>query len=259
MAETSKTVDQALGLLRELAAAGPGSVQELTRRRGSSRTVTYRLLSTLEAHGFVRRRGGTYVLGAALVELAGHVESDLRRAARAQLEALAAASGETAVLTVREHAEAVAVDQVVSTEQVVQVHYRPGLRHPLHLGAHGKAILASLPAAEQAAVLVDVEDRPSVEAALVRVRADGHAVTHDELQVGAWGLAAPVRLGGEVIASIGIVAPVQRHPDGQALVQVVMGAATATAAALGGSAPQSSADPTALQGAGHSTLGPVHA
>lgn len=259
MAETSKTVDLALGLLRDLAVAGPGSVQELTRRRGTSRTVTYRLLSTLEAHGFVRRRAGRYLLGAALVELAGHVETDLRRAARAHLEALAAASGETAVLTVREHAEAVAVDQVVSTDQVVQVHYRPGLRHPLHLGAHGKAILASLAAEEQAAVLAGVDDRPSLAAELVRVRADGHAATHDELQVGAWGLAAPVRLGGEAIASIGIVAPVQRNLDGRDLVRAVMHAATATAAALGSSGPQSSADAPALPGTDPAAVGPAHA
>ena len=79
--------------------------------------------------------------GLGLLALAAGVEPELRVLARAELEALAGRFGETAVLSVRDGDDAVAVDQVVGRGGVLQVNYRTGTRHPLTLAASGRALL----------------------------------------------------------------------------------------------------------------------
>jgi DNA-binding IclR family transcriptional regulator len=58
--------------------------------------------------------------------------------------------------------EAVAVDQVVPAERMVRVHYRPGFRHSLARGAHGRALLAFCPAAQIDRVVADLGDADAV-------------------------------------------------------------------------------------------------
>lgn len=185
MQETSQTVDRALVLLRAVSEHAPASSAELARSTGLNRTVVHRLLATFALHGFVRRDADGYALGTALVELAGRVQTGLRERARPVLEALAAQFGETAVLSVPDGRDAVAIDQVLGGDHLVRVQYSPGFRHPLTKGAHGRAIL---------------EGR--------------WVVSHDELQLGATGGAAPLfDARGTAVASVGIVTPDNRFPD----------------------------------------------
>ena len=54
--ETSQTLDRGLRVLRVLAESPEGlTVTELSNRLQVNRTVVYRLISTLEQHGLVRR------------------------------------------------------------------------------------------------------------------------------------------------------------------------------------------------------------
>ncbi len=196
--ETSRTVDRALVLLHAVGEHAPASSAELARRTGLNRTVVHRLLSTLAARGFVRRDADGYALGTALIQLSGRVHAGLRERARPVLETLAARFDETAVLTVADGQDAVAIDQVLGGEHLVRVHYAPGFRHPLTKGAHGRAIL----------------ERRWV-------------VSHDELQLGAFGGAAPLfDARGEAVASVGIVAPFNRFPDPDSLAAATLAAIT---------------------------------
>lgn len=218
--ETSQTVDRALVLLLAVGAHGPATSSELARHTGLNRTVVHRLLATLAGRDFVRREGDRYRLGTALVELGGRVESRLRERARPVLETLAARFGETVVLAVPEGRDAVALDQVLGGEHLVRVHYAAGFRHPLTKAAHGRAILAyaDLP----------VRDR-ELQASLREVRDRGWAFSHDELQLGASGLAAPLLdAGGRAVGSVGLVAPANRFPD----VEEVAAATLAAVAAM---------------------------
>ena len=97
----------------------------------------------------------------------------------------------------------------------MHVAYRPGLRHPLAVGAPGRAILLGR------AVESDEPER------LRRERRQGYAVSRGEIQPGAAGLAAPI--AGED-ASIGVVSFGEPDEDNAAR---VIEAATAIAAALG--------------------------
>jgi DNA-binding IclR family transcriptional regulator len=227
VAEQSKTVDAALRLLGILGSgpdAGPSdsSAAALSRRLRLSRTAVGRILTTLEAHGLARRTDRGWDVGFGVLALAGRVEPVLRGAARPALERLAARFDETAVLSVREGGEAVAVDQVVAGHRIVQVRYRPGTRHPLDRAAHGRALLPD-----------------GVDA--------GHVVSEGELEAGVKGVAAPIFAtvavaarvagagnGGLPVASIGLVAPAHRFPPEADVVAAVRDAARAVTAELAG-------------------------
>jgi DNA-binding IclR family transcriptional regulator len=167
-----------------------------------------------------------------VLALAGRVVSELRVAACPALEALAGEFGETAVLSVPDADDAVVVEQVLGGEHMVIVHYRPGFRHELSRGAHGRALLAFADPALVRRLLARCGEQTARR--VEETRARGYAISHDELLLGVSGLAAPVRDGGgTVVASIGVVAPVHRFPDPERLATSVLGEAEAITTRLG--------------------------
>ena len=185
----SLTLDRGLRLLDILArpenAVGM-TVTALAAALGMSRTAAYRLLGTLEAHGYVvRLAGGRVRLGYAVTRLAAAVAPLVRAAATPVLRRLADELGATAHLTLVDGDAALAVVVVEPTWTDVHVAYRPGTRHTLDLGAAGRAILHGR--------------EPG------REHGDGWVTSHSELQPGAYGVAAPLPTGG-VEGSVGVVA-----------------------------------------------------
>lgn len=234
MSERSKTVDEALRLLRNVATDGAGSATDLGRRLGINRTSAHRLLNTLNDHGLVRRDAdGQWQLGITLLELAAHVEDDMRRVARPLLEELAQRFGETVVLSVPDGNDVVAVDQALGAQHPLRIHYRQGMRHLQTRGAHGRAVLAYADDEHIQRVLEADAKSEDVLERLEQVRRRGYAASHDELQSGASGVAVPVggRTGG-VIASLGVVAPVGRLPDEAEVAEVLRRAAARIVEAL---------------------------
>ena len=219
MAEHSKTVDQALRMLEELRDGGPGTAAELARRIGVSRSAAGRLLGTLEAHRFTRRTDRGFDLGFDLLQFSSQLASGIRTAAASPLQHLSSEFNETAVLAVRDGDDAVALQQVVAHHGVVSVQYRPGTRHPLTVGAHGLAILAD-------SRMDPIAFDPDLLPRLAEIARIGYAVSHDELEPGVTGVAAPIVSGAGIpIAAVGVVAPSRRFPE------VTQVAAAATAAA----------------------------
>ncbi len=177
-----------------------------------------RLLATLEAHGLARRIDHGWSAGLGLLALAAGIEPRLRTLAHDELERLAARFDETAVLSVRDRGEAVAVDQVVGDSALVQIHYRTGTRHPLDVAASGRALLDS---AGPAAV-----------------------VSEGELEPGVRGVAAAVRgPDGRPIASVAVVAPVHRFPPTDQVADAVVASAQRISAGLAPAPRPSSASP----------------
>lgn len=192
---TVQSVDRALRIL-DLLAAAPGrlTVSEAARELDVHRAVAYRLLGTLGRHRLVvRGEDARYRLGTGLVELARGVGTRWREAAWPELERLADDVSATAVLSVASDESCVALLAAEPRTAVLHVAYQPGLRHPLTVGASGKAILAGRPPA----------DGESPEVAKARRR--GYAVSRGELQPGAVGIAAPVLLDGWAEASVAAV------------------------------------------------------
>jgi IclR family pca regulon transcriptional regulator len=236
MAELSKTVDQSLAVLLSLSAEGPASASELARRIGVNRTVCHRLLATLERRRFARRAAdGTWRLGVTLLELADRVGDDVRVAARPVLDELAQGFGETVVLSVPDGLDVVAIDRALGDRHPVRVDYHPGRRHPQTRGAHGRAVLAFAEEDRVAQALADDERADEIRTLLAETRTRGYAISHDELQLGAAGLAAPVcDRRGVVIASLGMVAPAGRLPAEEVVAPELVGGARRIAEHLDG-------------------------
>ena len=191
-AETSQTLGRGLRVLEVLAATPNGlTITALAGEVGVNRTVVYRLVATLEAHGLARRdSAGLVHVGLGVLALARGLQPVLRELAAPVLRSLAEELGMTAHLTVADGGEALAIAVVEPTWTDFHVGYRVGARHPLGQGAAGRAILLGR---ERAGATAGV---PS---------ANGYIETAGELQAGARGVAAPVLGLDGLEASVGIV------------------------------------------------------
>src|SRR5919112_2444466 len=152
----SQTLDRGLRILEHLAAVGvPQPIADIGSALGLHRSITYRLLRTLEDHQLVERDpAGHYRLGLGMLGLARGVRTDLQSAALPRLDALVAELGMTAFLVVRTGDEAVTVTSVEPHDSPAHVTYRPGTRHPVDRGAPGLALLMpEPPTAEDRAAL----------------------------------------------------------------------------------------------------------
>jgi DNA-binding IclR family transcriptional regulator len=195
-----QTLDRGLSALRVVADSAEGiTVAALAGRLGVHRAIAYRIVATLADHAMVQRGAdGRLRLGSGPLGLAAQFDSGLRALARPVIEGLSAETAATAFLSVAHGAECVAIATAESERPFVNVGYRAGRRHPLTLGAAGIAILAGRP------------ERPDDSGAVRQARRDGYCVTQGQLQRGAVGVAAPVRLSPALHpgleASIGVVA-----------------------------------------------------
>lgn len=215
-ASGSRTLSRGLSVLRCLGSSAEGAtVAELSTATGLDRAVLYRLLETLGDEGFVFRDAQTrrFQLGVALVELGARAGRGLevRRLALPAMRALMEQCREAVCLAVRDRNDVVVIDRLEPPGLFVRVGYHVGFRHPLAVGAHGRALLAHLPPDEIDPI---VRAHPALATELESTRARGFAISADELERGASGVAAAIMdRAGRPIASIGMVAPSPRLAD----------------------------------------------
>ena len=221
-------LDKAVGILAHLSAAGPSSLAEVVERTGLTRPTAHRLLSGLEVHGLVARRGGRYALGLRLLgwgERAAAVASPgLVEAARPALVGLRDASGESTQLYVREGDGRVCVasfERATGLRTTVAV----GAVLPLDRGSAGKVLLAWAEDAGRFGVA------PCV---LAEVRGRGWAESVAEREEGVASVSAPVFRGGRVVAAVGVSGPIARLGErpGDRLAEKVVAAAREVEGAL---------------------------
>lgn len=234
MPEISLTGDQMLTVLETVARNGPVSAAEVARRCAINRTVAHRLLVTLAQRSYVRREADGYRLGPAVPQLAQMTDTDLRLVAGPVMKKLAGETGETVVMHVIDNMEAVVVDQSLGERHLVRVEHRPGSRHALLQGASGWALLAFQDARFIQKALKKAGDAEEVRRRTDAVRADGYAISHDELQQGVHGVAAPIiERDGRCRYSLAILVPSSRAQVLQGFVQPLMAAARSIGANAG--------------------------
>lgn len=133
----------ALALIGE--ESSPLTVPELASRLGIHRSMAYRLVRTLEQHGFVARNAvGELELGARMAALARNVARDLQTAAAPELAALANELGMTAFLVTFDGEAAVTLSSAEPRHADATVAQRPGSRHAIDRGAPGRVIRSQL-------------------------------------------------------------------------------------------------------------------
>jgi IclR family acetate operon transcriptional repressor len=140
----------------------------------------------------------------------------LRSAAMPHLHGLAARTGWATNLAVQADGRALIVEEVYAASAEDR-RRMVGIRLPLHATAVGKALLSAAGESELDELIGAGMLRPFTRSTIVRpsvlreqlatIRHAGVAYSHEEWALGTSGVAAPVVVGGEVVAAVAIVGP----------------------------------------------------
>lgn len=206
-APASQTLSRGIRIL-EILADGPLSIDDVAARLEVHRSIAYRLLRTLEDHRLVvRDASGRAALGPRMAALAAGVAHDLQAEALPELTAVANELGLTAFLTVLDGDEVITLTSVEPRHALANVAQRPGARHPVTVGAPGKAILTQMREVDWPAA--DAALRAEVAAVAER----GYALSHDEVIPNLRSIAVPLPLRGKRPAALAVVHMASRIPD----------------------------------------------
>jgi DNA-binding IclR family transcriptional regulator len=183
------------------------------------RTTVYRILNTLHHHDMVRRSTeGSYRLGSRLIILAAHTVADTRdydlaTLSKPHLTRLSEDTGEGSKISVLD-GSGILVIAGANGGREYALTIVPGQRLPLHAGAAGKVLLASLPKAEQTeclrGALVRYTSRTLVDPTrlkteLARIKRQGWAKDKGEYAPSIWAFAAPIPdWSGKVVAALSV-------------------------------------------------------
>lgn len=201
----TQSVVRALTMLEAFTDERPAwNVSDLAEATGLNRTTTYRLLTALESAEYVARDPATdtYRLGSGLIAIGGRAlrANTVRAISRPELEAIVAATGETASLEIVSGREVVIIEEIPG-DYVTSIGQPVGSRWPIYATSTGKAILAHLPPGERSALIgkglqplteKTVTSPGRLAACLDEVRAAGYAVADEELELGFVAVGAPV-------------------------------------------------------------------
>ncbi len=209
-----QTLDRALKLLKLLAEFDGLTLTEIAQRAEMSPATAYRLLTTMESHGFVMnieaeglwqigveafRAGSAFARGTRIVDVG-----------RPVMHGLMEQSGETANLAIEEDGDVVFVSQV-ETHEAIRAFFRPGSRGPMHASGIGKALLAEhrdedLNGIVERKGLAGYTKKTLVTPAALRedlaaIRARGWSLDDEERHEGMRCIAAPIyNAHGEAVA-----------------------------------------------------------
>lgn len=222
-----ESVRRALRILRCFRAEQPElGVTEIARELRLPKSTIHRLLATLEVEGFAYRvNGSRYVLGWRAFELGAAVLawSAIRQPILRRLEALVAATGETAHLGVLDEGRVLYVEKVES-DRPLRMPSAVGRRLPLHCTALGKVLAAGLEDALLVRIIKRVglpaftpntiTDLATLRREVEKVRKNGFALDNEEIEEGLMCVAAPVvDERGATCVAISISGPVSRVRD----------------------------------------------
>lgn len=182
---------------------GPMGVTALSEHVGVAKSVVHNHLSTLRAHEYVIKHEGQYEPSLGILSLGERVRSNLPiyRSGKEAVDNLAAATGETTTLFMREEDYAVPV-YIAEGNTNWTPPFETGDRIPLHVNASGKCLMASLPNDKMNTVLeksdreaftdATITDPTELSTELHRVHDDGVAFCRGEHYEGIVGVAAPI-------------------------------------------------------------------
>lgn len=200
----------------------PLTLAEVARLADTSRATARRLLLTLERDGYVAVEGPLFRLRPRVMELGDAYLAGLGlpRLAHPHLVDLSVRVRDTCSLTVLVEGDVIYVDRV-KADRMMTVNIAVGTRLPAYAMSSGRVLLADLDKADLRHYLVRLDEAEltgplirstgDVVAAVVAARADGFAITDQELDPGLRSVAAPVRgPDGRVVAAANVSTHVNR-------------------------------------------------
>ncbi|SDH55014.1 IclR family transcriptional regulator [Nonomuraea jiangxiensis] len=223
-----------LSILGAFDAAHPQlSLTDLARRSGLPLSTTHRLVGELERwQALSRAPDGRLRVGLRLWELGQLAPGRMRELAHPWLQELFGTTGENVHLAVRDGLEVLYVDKVHG-RHAVPIVSRTGSRLPMHPTGVGKALLAHEPDWFVKSYLARKLERPTAHTItepgrlareLAAVRAQGYALTYEEMTLGSCSAAAPILVDGRVVAALGVVLSSRRARELTRLVEPLLSA-----------------------------------
>jgi len=198
------------------------SISEVAQRAGLSRAAARRYLLTLTHLGYVDHDGKGFALSPRVLRLGQSYMHSARlpRVLQPELQRLAAAMQEATSAGVLDDGEVVSL-AAATGGRVVSTTLQPGTRVPAYCTANGRVLLAARPPEALDAWLTQQQAqqalRPltprtltqpeALRQEVARVRAQGHALVDQEMELGLRTLAVPLRNHrGEVVAALNVSA-----------------------------------------------------
>lgn len=220
-----RVLDRAFRILSLLTDGKPRTLAEISESIDLNPSTTFRMLSTLSYHRYVRRNEMTnqYQLGLACLELAqGYTFSDsLRRVALAELEALRDETKETVHLVVLDQMQIVYIEKIPGLHAIGIMSSRVGRQAPAYCTGVGKVLLAYLKE-DQVRSFYDqkgfhrftsttITDLDLLMQELAQIRGQGYALDKGEHEDEVRCVAAPIfDMEGRAVAAISISGPALR-------------------------------------------------
>ncbi|MBZ3900414.1 IclR family transcriptional regulator [Streptomyces scabiei] len=213
---------------------------EVARRSGLPKSTVHRVLGMLMQLGAVVREGDSYRMGLSMFQLGScSPEVALRDVALPHMEALHRATGQTLHLAVLHGADVIYLEKLRSRSA------RPlptvvGGSLPAHLTGVGKVLLAHAGGEQRDAVLGgslqgrtsrSVIDPQVLRRELRQIEKDGFGRDRSEAIEGLSCLAAPLRLGGQVVAALSVAFPAASG-GGEILISPLLETAAAVSRSL---------------------------
>jgi DNA-binding IclR family transcriptional regulator len=226
LAEASgvRVLHKTLDILEQIKTSESGyKLADLAREVGLPKATVYRILTTLEARGYLDRGSdGSYRMARKLFDLqrTEPIEQVLHRAAQPVMDRLVASCKETVNLGILDAGEVVVI-YTVESPQAVRMSSKIGNRRYLHATALGKCLLAGMPDKEVNRLIKlkgltkvtpeTLTTKTALASELQKVRQQGWALDNQENEMEGRCIGAPIHgPAGKVVAALSISGPLFR-------------------------------------------------
>lgn len=194
-----QTAGRALDILALFSEGQRLTLSEIAKRAGLSPSVTYRLLYTLNEHGFVKQHPGEkdYFIGdkAVMLGLVGLQEKRIMCAARKLLWEWWSQTGHIITVMALVDKKAVVVYRINPMPDEADTLY-VGNSYPLHTGASTRILLANMPEEDRReyidSLFIERSAKESLLEDMRRIRERGYDYTEQMMTKGIWGLGVPI-------------------------------------------------------------------
>jgi len=210
------------------------SLTEISEKLNLNISTVYGIINTLCAYSYIVKNpnNGKYKLGLEFLLKANLVSQslDLKEIGHPYLVELTKKYNETSHLYVYQQEQLYCVDKVESPNNYFIISSRAGNKLPMHASASGKVFLAYMSEQELEHYLQKgslpkltaktITDRETLLKSLEQIREQGYSIENEEIEEGAYSIAAPVRdADGQIVGTISVVGSLNRIRDNEAQIR----------------------------------------
>src|SRR5699024_1247957 len=195
------------------------SISEIEKELGYPKSTIFRILNSLIKGDFIEQNPDTqrYSIGMQFFRLGSIFQSqlDLRNVSLPIMQQLSKDSQETIELNIIDETNRFCIEKIDSP-LAVRNFGQVGDRHPSHLGASGKTLLAFVEQEQQDELLSRLTEEYEINISDLRsdlqeIKVKGFSFTRGERVIGSFAVSAPILDGeGTLMATITLAGPIQR-------------------------------------------------